>query len=255
MRIRRLFGGNDIIMNAFWQLLIVMTVAELASSLATMIDGIILSRYLGENAIAAHGLMAPYFNLLKMLGGFFAVGTQVTCSGYIGRGNLPKACRAFNVSSIVLLVVSVSFGVAILLFSAPISLLLGAALDPEHLLDPTRYYLAGLSIGLPFTLGTIFLIPIVALNGDKARIALATNTMMIVNIVGDLANVFVLNGGMLGMALATTVSYLCSFTILLLHFRKGEGVGFKRSGLSLAVFVGVARAGTLASFTRLCSLV
>lgn len=48
-------------MNAFWQLLIVMTVAELASSLATMIDGIILSRYLGENAIAAHGLMAPYF--------------------------------------------------------------------------------------------------------------------------------------------------------------------------------------------------
>ena len=59
MRIRRLFGGNDIIMNAFWQLLIVMTVAELASSLATMIDGIILSRYLGENAIAAHGLMAP----------------------------------------------------------------------------------------------------------------------------------------------------------------------------------------------------
>ena len=125
----------------------------------------------------------------------------------------------------------------------------------ENLFRPTSDYLRGLAVGLPVTAGNMMLIPIVALNGDKKRISFATTVMMTVNIAGDLINVFLLGGSMLGMALATTISYVCSFVILLLHFRDNKGIRFCRGRPDRQRMLSVFRSGILSSFVRICSLI
>jgi len=53
-------GNKNVIYRAFWNTLLTMTVSELTSSLAVLIDGIILARFIGGYAVAAHGLVMPY---------------------------------------------------------------------------------------------------------------------------------------------------------------------------------------------------
>ena len=57
--------------------LFVMIIAELSTSLAALLDGVIIARFLSTNAIAAYGLTSPYTSMIKMLGGFFGTGTQI----------------------------------------------------------------------------------------------------------------------------------------------------------------------------------
>ncbi len=248
-------GNKNVIYRAFWNTLLTMTVSELTSSLAVLIDGVILARFIGGYAVAAHGLIMPYSYFIKLLGGIFATGTQVVCSGEIGKGDLNSADRVFSSSFRLLMILTAAIGALIAVFSGTIGIVFGAGRDMENLFRPTSDYLRGLAVGLPVTAGNMMLIPIVALNGDKKRISLATTVMMAVNIAGDLINVFFLDGSMLGMALATTISYVCSFTILLLHFKDNKGIRFCKGRPDMRGMNSVFRSGILSSFVRVCSLI
>lgn len=232
-----------------------MLVNEITSSVAVMADGIILSRAFDMYSVAAHGLCTPYTNAVKFITCFFATGTQVSCSRAVAAGRLEKANRIFTVSSVIAVIISVSIAVLITIFASPIAAVLGANSDAEHLLVPTTDYLRGLAVGLPVTLGTSFLISIVTLNNDKPRVARAVSTMMTTNVIGDLLNVFLFKGGMFGMAFATTASYMCSFVILLAHFRTKNGLHLDFSEFSLSHFKEVAVIGFLPMVTRMFSMI
>lgn len=248
--------NNDIIQETFWRIFFVMMLAELINSLSSLIDGIILARYLGSYAIGAHGLSVPYTNLVRIIGGFFATGTLVVCSDKVGQNDLEGANHFFSLEFMAAMIVTVIGGILITTFSDSFASVFGAYKDPVHLLEPTSSYLYGLGFSMPFAVGTMMLIPIVALNGDKARIGIATYIMMVFKIGGDLLNVFVFHGGMTGMGLATTASYLAGFIVLFLHFRKRTGICFRFKGrVKRTEFLSAARAGILPAFTRTCSFI
>ena len=115
------------------QTLLVMIIAELSSSVATMLDGIIISRFFSKYAVAAYGLSGPYTNMLKMLGGFFATGTQVVYSQYAAKGLHRKANEAFTVSAVIMAFFSCLAALVIFVFSDQLALLLGASEDAAHL--------------------------------------------------------------------------------------------------------------------------
>ena len=58
------------------------------------------------------------------------------------------------------------------------------------------------------------------LDNDRRRAVLAVVVLSISNIAGDLINIFVLEGGLFGMGIATTISYLFAAGFLFLHFLK-----------------------------------
>ena len=94
-------GHYDPLIHAlFKSTLIVMIFAELATSVATMLDGIIIAHFFDKYAVAAYGLTTPYTNMLKMIGAFFGTGTQVVYSRYAAGGNHRKANGIFTASAI-----------------------------------------------------------------------------------------------------------------------------------------------------------
>ena len=50
--------------------------SELNGAVAGLFGGVIIARYLGENAMAAYGITLPYFTLISMFTGILSVGYQ-----------------------------------------------------------------------------------------------------------------------------------------------------------------------------------
>ena len=251
----RIKNHDPLIHKLFMQTLLVMIIAELASSVAIMLDGIIISRFFSKYAVAAYGLSAPYTNMLKMLGSFFATGTQVVYSQYAAKGLHRKANEAFTVSVVIMAFFSCLAALAIFVFSDQLALLLGASKDAAHLQQYTSDYLRGLAVGLPVNLGVFLLMPLINIDGDKKRIAISINVMLVVNTAGDLFVAIFMNGNIFGLALVTSISYLCALTVLLLHFRKGSSIHLVRSDNPLVLFSEISKTGVIPAVTRFFSMI
>ena len=87
--------------------MIVMVVTVLSTMLGMLVDGIVISRYLGQAYTTAYGIANPIFNLLVAVNGVLAAGIQVLCSKHIGSGNFERAKQLHTVSMIMALIISV----------------------------------------------------------------------------------------------------------------------------------------------------
>ena len=63
-----------------------------AFSLYTMVDGVFVARGVGETAMAAVNLSAPFTSLVFMVGILLATGTSTIISIALGRGELEEFC-------------------------------------------------------------------------------------------------------------------------------------------------------------------
>ena len=249
------FKSDPLISKLFRETLFVMIIAELSTSLAALLDGVIIARFLSTNAIAAYGLTSPYTNMIKMLGGFFGTGTQIVFSGYAARFQKDKANNVFSLTALLLLVFSLIISVLIFFFAEPLALVLGASKDAEQLLLLTAAYLKGLAVGTPFRLGVLFLIPLMNIDGDKKRIALSLNVMMVTNLIGDLIVAFCFDGNIFGMALTTSISCFCAFTVLMLHFKNDTVIRFTLRGACFDDVCQVSKHGLVPAVTRSFSMI
>ena len=247
------YGENDpLIAKLFRQTLIVMSVAELSTSLAAMLDGIIIAQFFNPFAVASYGLSLSFTHAQRMIGAFFASGTQIVYSHYAARGDHRKANEIFTCSAAIIAVFSCVMGLALYIFADEVALMLGALADPEHLQRYTAAYIRGLCFGVPFYLGMMFLTPLMNIDGDKGRITSAINVMLVVNLVGDLAAAITFNSNVFILALATSASYLCAFIVLLLHFRGNSSIQLRK--FEISGFRETARAGLMPVFYRSFSM-
>lgn len=91
----------------FLDTLLVLLNAELADSICGVIDGVIVGRFLGEEAIAAHGIATSIFLILSIFTYVITTGFQQPCTVAIGKGELRKANGLFNLTLVVTLAISV----------------------------------------------------------------------------------------------------------------------------------------------------
>lgn len=215
---------GKIVGGMFRETLLFMIMGILVSTLGTLIDGIVIGRLMGVEYMAAYGLVTPMFAVFSALGNVFSSGSQALCAEYMGSGQVEKAARTFSNALVCVEIVAVAVMVISFLFAQPISAFLGASGESAYLLPYVKNYFLGLSVGLPFMVGVSALNPVMQLDGDRGRAFLSTLVMMGVNVAGDLMNVYLFRGGMLGMALATSFSYACAFVVLLLHFCKKDAM-------------------------------
>ena len=108
----------------------------------------------------------------------------------------------------------------ILFFRDPICVMLGAKTDA--LLRGSSDYLLGVMFALPSVLFLFEFNSLMRLDGDANRVVIAVVVMTVLDIAGDFLNVLVFHGGMLGMGLATSISYGIGLIIMFLHFTKKD---------------------------------
>ena len=194
--------------------------ATVAAMIGIVIDGVITSRFLGDDGMAAYTLVMPVVNLATAFSGILATGAQVVCAHHLGAGRKRRARKAFTACMIITVTVSVILMAVILLLRDPICIMLGAKTD--ILLKGSSDYLLGVMFALPSVLFLFEFNALMRLDGDPNRVVVAVVVMTVLDIVGDLLNVLVFHGGMLGMGLATSISYAIGLVIMFLHFTKKD---------------------------------
>ena len=220
-----------------------------AGSLA---DASVTGRCLGKEALASFGLANPVIFLTMGLSGMIGVGMTISMGRVLGSGRREKAQEVFSSAVIGALGLGVLVMLILLLFPTGIVALMGARAE---LLPEAAAYLRGYSLGIPAYLMQGLLNSTMPLDGDKIRCVYSMVIATAVNIALDLLFCVVMGMGLLGMALATSISYYVLMGVFLLHFmRKDCMVRLSLTPLSAASIREVLLSGTPFSFQMTCRM-
>ena len=198
--------------------MVVTTFSMLVSILGMMIDGMIIGRFLGADRTAAYGMVSPILIVASLLGGLLSSGAITYISQQMAKGEREAVNRLFSVVVFTALLTSAVFIMIVCCFMDPISRFLGASGDAAYLTGYMEAYIMGLLPAIPLLLIMEFVNRTVQLDGNKKLPMMGTIAMLIVDVALDLANVYVFQWDMMGMALATTISYYVSLLIILSYF-------------------------------------
>ena len=214
---------NDRIINKLFRNSVISVIAAaVAAMLGIVIDGIVIGKFLGPDSMAAYGLVTPVVNMATIFSGILATGAQVVCAQHLGAGDAKSARRAFSMCMVVTVVISAVLMTSIIIFREQIAVFLGARDNSAHLLPLASDYLLGMVFSLPSVIFLFEFNALMRLDGDANRVIVAVAVMTVLDVAGDIVNALVIHGGMLGMGLATTVSYAIALVIMMLHFTKKD---------------------------------
>jgi len=219
----KLFSGRTqnrwlVLDQGFFAMFITFSLIELANAGAGLIDGLIVSRFLDAEAMAAEGIAYPIFSISGIFGGLFAAGMQTLCSRELGRGDVKGFNRLFSATMILGTLFSLVLTAAVLIGAVPLAMLLGASGKGASLTEPAALYLRGVGVGLPGLVMNGVLASAVQMDSGRKRVMTGALLYSGMNVLLDLAAVS-LHLGMFGIGLATSVALYLQIGYLLLHFR------------------------------------
>lgn len=246
---QRQYNNDYLIRKLYKSFLLVSIMGALAATAGMLIDNIIVGQFLGPDALAAMAVVTPISLVFSIFSNICSGGGTVKAAHAIGKGDKKAVGEIFSLTMLVVLVVSVLITLLGLIFAPQIVVLLGG--KNEEIADLSVQYLRGYFLG---TLPTVMMPPLAALvrvDGSTKLPLYAMITMSVADVVLDLVSTLVFHGGMFGMAVATSVSYVLAVGVLLLHFRKKDRlmrlVPIKNAGVEILSMVKI---GTPTALSR-----
>lgn len=201
----------------FLDTLLVLISAELVDSICGVVDGIVVGRFLGPDAMAAHGIAVPVFSIMSIFIYLLMAAFQQPCTVCIGRGELKKANGLYSATMLLSLALSTIVALIGMLFPHHAASLLGArGSGPVN--DMAADYLRGVFPGTPALVLFLVLIPVLQIEGKRRLTHIGALVMGLSDIAFDFLNVKLLHWGMFGIGLSTTLSYLLGLLVLLSYY-------------------------------------
>lgn len=189
------------------RLLPVQIILVAIQSINGIVDGIIGSRLLGSDAMAAVGLFSPLLTLLYALVCIIIVGSQVVGSHSAGKGETKETNKIF---SITLCLIAIA-GTLAALFMSIFNVQLSALLKGGKLLSD---YLLGVAFSFMFDSLCAVLADYLQLIGDVKRTYLGLISLIASNVLFNIIFIQVLDFGIFGLGLATTLSTIITCAIM-----------------------------------------
>lgn len=239
----------------FFSLFLTGTIIEFSQVGAGFIDGLIISRFLGSEAMAAQGIVQPIYSVLGIISGLLAVGMEVRCAQSIGRGNRDEFSRFFSVTVYVGAIVSLVTMVIIISFAKPFTALLGASGNASELVDAASKYLIGVGIGIPPLIMTAILAPAFQLDSGRRTVQTGALLGAVTNVIMDLI-VVKMRMGIFGIGLSTAVSFYVNMLVQCTHFLKKERMlHFVKPNVPIKVFTQMLANGGEKAIKRLANTI
>lgn len=236
-------SDTHILNKMFRGILLTNAISIVASIACVMIDGIVTGQFLGADAVAAAGLLQPVVMLINLIGGILG-GVGVMCARYMGKAQRDRVDQVFSIVIIVATIYAVASTLLVFFLAPWLGSVLGAKTGDPKIVKMISDYLRGFAPGVLFSRFTILLSGIMMLDNDKERSMMAMIATLVTDIIFDLLNVTIFNGGMFGMAAATTLSSIVGFAVIMTHyFKKDRLIHFTREGLKLKDLGDVALRG------------
>ena len=170
----------------------------------SVIDGIVLGRFVGANALASVNLVLPCYSLISAFAIVMGIGGQTLVSISLGRGDKQEANNALRSVFVFLLGMSVVVSLVIFLSAGKIASFLGAN---EVLLPDAVHYIRALVPFFPLLCAMYFGDYIIKAMGHPLYATSVMGMTVVLNIVLDLVFVAVLGWGVMGAGLATGIAF------------------------------------------------
>ena len=197
----------------------------------TIIDGIFVSRGVGELALAAVNISLPFINILSGVAILLSMGTSTLCAFAMGEGDHDRAERVFTQTVVVILAVSAVITLGVSLFAEPLGYLLGAG--PQTIGYTAEYLHIVCLFSVCFILSYCLEV-MVKVDGRPQLAVIGVGTSFLVNVGLDYVFIFRLGWEVWGAALATGLAQLASMAFFLSYFLSGKSnLKFRRFRLRL----------------------
>lgn len=202
---------------AIFSKLLVFSVPLILSSLLQLLfnaaDVIVVGRYVGSNALAAVGSVAPLINLLVNFFVGISVGSNVVTANFFGAENKKDVSRTVHTSYVVSLIGGVLLTVVGVSFAPKILILMGS---PEDVLPLSTLYIKIYFGGITPTIVYNFGSALLRAKGDTKRPLYILFGAAIINVILNLVFVIFFGLGVAGVSLATVISQSFSAVLVTL---------------------------------------
>ena len=195
-------------------------VSMLVSSFYNMVDTFFVGR-IDTGATAAVGVSFSVMAVIQAAGFFFGHGSANPISRALGRRDRDEAEKMAATGFFSALIAGVVLMVAAFCCLDSLVRLLGAI--PEIFAD-TRSYVGIVLVGTPYMMAALVLNNQLRLQGNAALAMVGIASGAVLNIALDPLFLFAFHMGVSGAALATVLSQLVSFVILLAMTRRRDGI-------------------------------
>ena len=216
----------------------------LTATVASLIDVIILTYYLGPSMLSVVQLCMPVYMLVNTLSMLISSGASTLYAHFLGEGDREEALRYFSAATIHMLICGGALTLVGLAFTGPVVRLLGAN---DAVMAPTMDYAHVLFFFMIPLMIYVQMLFFVRVDGDPTRVLVSTAVCAVVNLGLDILFVGPLGWGPKGAALATCLAYTVGMAVNLTHFAgkrnnlkfrkdclRGRGLRLWRAGLPLA---------------------
>lgn len=212
----------------FKSLILAQIIANITPSLANISNGLLIGNSLSPTAMAALSFVAPTGGLFAAIASVISLGANILCGNYMGRGENEKVEKVFTTAIVSLLAIGGALTLYTECFTENVASLLGAE---GEALPETIEYLRGLCLGIIPTLLVPCLVVFLNMANEIMHAMISTLVLAIVNLLVGFVNLRLMQGGMVGMGLASAISEAAAFVFLLYKFiKKKDLVRLKKDG-------------------------
>lgn len=209
---------QTIIQQQFLETMIALSLLELARGITCIADGIMTSRLVGTDELAAFGITAPYYSIVAVISVLLTISCQTMYTQNLGKGDLDRANSYLSHAVLYGGIVSIALTVLGIVFAGPLCTLFGARGESAFLLPYAKEYLIGLFIG---TIGNVMLgvlNPIVELDGGGVWTKTSNLVMIVVDVVGNYVTTRYMHLGLLGIGISSSLGFFAAVAVLSVHF-------------------------------------
>lgn len=223
--------------------------AMLSETVASLIDTIILSHYLGPDMLSTVSICMPIYMFVNTLSMLIVSGGATLFAQYLGRSDKPEAQRYYTCSIALMTLSGSVLTVVGLLFTEPIVSALGAS---GTILEPTvRYARVLFGFMVPLSLYQQLMV-YVRFDGAPMLSLISTIVCAVVNLVLDVLFVGPFGWGAAGAALATCLAYTVAMLINAIRLlQKNNGLKLRRGSFTGKRIVRLLKTGIPLSVTQL----
>ncbi|WP_338376185.1 MATE family efflux transporter [uncultured Flavobacterium sp.] len=191
------------------------SIGILFMSVNILIDTIFVGQWIGSLAIAAVSVVLPITFLISSLGMALGIGGSSIISRALGANNREKALHTFGNQILMTLGLALISVVGGLLYSDEVLLLFGAN---GAIMEPAKEFFIPVLYGVPFLALCMMGNTVIRAEGKPKFAMIAMIIPAFSNIILDIVFIKLLNWGMFGAALATSISYFMCFAFILWFF-------------------------------------
>ena len=223
-------------------------ISMLITSFYNMADTFFVGQ-IGTTATAAVGVIFPLMSIIQALGFTFGHGSGNYISRKLGQGEVEDAKKMAATGFVSALVAGAIFGLVGLIFLDGLVGILGAT---PTIAPYARQYAMYILIGTPFMASSLVLNNQLRFQGSAFFGMIGMGVGAVLNLALDPLFIFVLDMGVSGAALATILSQIVSFCLLLRGCTRGGNIAIslKNFSPSWARYKEIARGGTPSLFRQ-----